>query len=425
MEHRRAGRVQRRVVRAIRSRALQSPRLRRLALRRGRREAGLVEAVLFELNDHDRVGFVDPVGYTRFCCAEDLVESTGCVPGRLIVTPRDDDPESPWAKAVPFSGDDVDARVYDQTVRRKTGNYLWFVSCDPELGPSLSVRGAGRKNPSGYLPGMVRFMLPFYGVLSLAYLGARRRDRRLRPKWHTLMPLRYCVALVVALGMAESSAWYFDYVNFNATGYALRRHRLRGSPRVARRRSLVSRARRGDGVRRRSTHPRRLDPRRGWPLPRVFRRGVGARSGGESGQGGRPDVHRSARVGGAVAFLGAACILWIFTALSRALAQTQARRREVKFELYRRFTNALAVCVVASVGWIFYEMWFKVTDMINESGRAIGRRAFRRRSRSASPPPSVGSGDLQRTERGTRTPGRTRRTIGRTTARRWEGQGCS
>ena len=38
----------------------------------------------------------------------------------------------------------------------------------------------------------------------------------------------------------------------------------------------------------------------------------------------------------------------------------------MKFELYRRFTNALAVSVVASVGWIFYEMWFKVTDMINE-----------------------------------------------------------
>ena len=50
----------------------------------GGAETGLVEAVLFELNDHDRVGFVDPAGYTRFCCAEDLVESTGCVPGRLL-----------------------------------------------------------------------------------------------------------------------------------------------------------------------------------------------------------------------------------------------------------------------------------------------------------------------------------------------------
>ena len=76
-----------------------------------------------------------------------------------------------------------------------------------------------------------------------------------------------------------------------------------------------------------------------------------------------------------VAFLDATYILWIFTALSRTLAQTQARRQEVKFELYRRFTNALAVCVVASVGWIFYEMWFKVTDMINEKWEGAGGRA--------------------------------------------------
>ena len=119
----------------------------------GGAETGLVEAVLFELNDHDRVGFVDPAGYTRFCCAEDLVESTGCVPGRLIVTPRDDDPESPWVKAVPFSGDDVDARVYDQTVRiRKTGMYyLWFVSCDPNSAPR-SPSAAPRLEKSLGLP---------------------------------------------------------------------------------------------------------------------------------------------------------------------------------------------------------------------------------------------------------------------------------
>ena len=65
----------------------------------------------------------------------------------------------------------------------------------------------------------------------------------------------------------------------------------------------------------------------------------------------------------------------VFTALSRTLAQARARRQEVKFELYRR-RNALAVCVVASVGWIFYEMWFKVTDMINEVGGRLTTRAF-------------------------------------------------
>lgn len=338
----------------------------------GGAETGLVEAVLFELNDHDRVGFVDPAGYTRYCCAEDLVESTGCVPGRVIVNPRDDDPESPWVKAVPFSGDDVDARVYDQTVRiRKTGMYyLWFISCDPELGPSLSVRGATTwKNPSGYLPGMVRFMLPFYGFLSLAYLalGAAWVVAS-AARWQTLMPLQYCVALVVALGMAESSAWYFDYVNFNATGYrpyaATVFAVLLGSARKALSRSLVLVVAMGYGVVRPT-------------LGGVTRDVVGlslayfvaaAALDLEANLGKVDDLTSTARLVlvAPVAFLDATYILWIFTALSRTLAQTQARRQEVKFELYRRFTNALAVSVVASVGWIFYEMWFKVTDMINE-----------------------------------------------------------
>ena len=200
----------------------------------GGAETGLVEAVLFELNDHDRVGFVDPAGYTRFCCAEDLVESTGCVPGRLIVTPRDDDPESPWVKAVPFSGDDVDARVYDQTVRiRKTGMYyLWFVSCDPELGPSLSVRGATTwKIPR--LPPRHGSSCFLYGVLSLAYLAPARRGSSPPPR-------RAHAHAAAVLRRARRRARHGGILGvvlrlrqLQRHGVPpLRRHRLRGSPRV-------------------------------------------------------------------------------------------------------------------------------------------------------------------------------------------------
>ena len=321
------------------------------------------------------------------------------------------------------------ARLRPDGAHRKTGMYyLWFVSCDPELGPSLSVRGATTwKNPSGYLPGMVRFMLPFYGVLSLAYLalGAAWVVAS-AAKWRTLMPLQYCVALVVALGMAESSAWYFDYVNFNATGYrpyaATVFAVLLGSARKALSRSLVLVVAMGYGVVRPTLGGLTRDV---VGLSLAYFVAASALD-LEANLGKVDDLTSTARLVlvAPVAFLGATYILWIFTALSRTLAQTQARRQEVKFELYRRFTNALAVCVVASVGWIFYEMWFKVTDMINEKWEGDWvTRAFGRRSRSASPPPSVGSGDRQRTERGTRTPGRTRRTTGRTTARRWEGRG--
>ena len=44
----------------------------------------------------------------------------------------------------------------------------------------------------------------------------------------------------------------------------------------------------------------------------------------------------------------------------------QSRRQTTKLELYRRFTNTLAIAVVISVAWIGYEMYFKVTDQFNE-----------------------------------------------------------
>ncbi|KAK2427648.1 Lung seven transmembrane receptor family protein [Trifolium repens] len=49
-------------------------------------------------------------------------------------------------------------------------------------------------------------------------------------------------------------------------------------------------------------------------------------------------------------------ILWIFTSLSATLNKLQARRMMIKFDMYRKFTNALAVAVVVSVGWICYEI---------------------------------------------------------------------
>ena len=37
--------------------------------------------------------------------------------------------------------------------------------------------------------------------------------------WRSVMQLQYCITAVVALGMIEMSTWYFDYVNFNSTGF--------------------------------------------------------------------------------------------------------------------------------------------------------------------------------------------------------------
>ncbi|KAJ4838026.1 hypothetical protein Tsubulata_040429 [Turnera subulata] len=45
---------------------------------------------------------------------------------------------------------------------------------------------------------------------------------------------------------------------------------------------------------------------------------------------------------------------------------SQARRMMVKLDIYRKFTNALAVAVIVSVGWICYELYFKSNDVYNE-----------------------------------------------------------
>ncbi|KAK9286500.1 hypothetical protein L1049_014898 [Liquidambar formosana] len=66
------------------------------------------------------------------------------------------------------------------------------------------------------------------------------------------------------------------------------------------------------------------------------------------------------------ASLDAFLILWIFTSLSQTLEQLQAKRSSVKLDIYRKFSNALALTVIASVVWIGYEVYFKATDPFNE-----------------------------------------------------------
>ncbi|KAL0354453.1 UNVERIFIED_CONTAM: hypothetical protein Sradi_3892200 [Sesamum radiatum] len=45
---------------------------------------------------------------------------------------------------------------------------------------------------------------------------------------------------------------------------------------------------------------------------------------------------------------------------------SQARRMTAKLDIYRKFTNALAVAVILAVGWICYELYFKSHDVYNE-----------------------------------------------------------
>ncbi|KVI03439.1 Transmembrane receptor, eukaryota [Cynara cardunculus var. scolymus] len=43
----------------------------------------------------------------------------------------------------------------------------------------------------------------------------------------------------------------------------------------------------------------------------------------------------------------------------------QAKRMMTKLDIYIKFTNALAVAVIVSVGWICYELYFKSIGIYN------------------------------------------------------------
>ena len=62
-----------------------------------------------------------------------------------------------------------------------------------------------------------------------------------------------------------------------------------------------------------------------------------------------------------VTLLDAVFILWVFASVSATLRTLQSRNATGKLQLYRRFTNALAVWVWVSLAWIAYEMYFKVS----------------------------------------------------------------
>ncbi|KAJ8570938.1 hypothetical protein K7X08_037910 [Anisodus acutangulus] len=70
-----------------------------------------------------------------------------------------------------------------------------------------------------------------------------------------------------------------------------------------------------------------------------------------------------------VVFLDASFILWIFSSLSKTLEKLQTRKSMAKLDLYRKFTNSLAIFVLLSIAWVGYELYFNASDPLSELWR--------------------------------------------------------
>lgn len=333
--------------------------------------SGLVQAIIFEAADRNNIGGSAYGGQRAICCTPDLAKMEGCKQGEVLRRPSATDINWPVVLDVQFSGNSLFTKMdYKEVPITKTGMYnLFFVACDPKLKELVMSGKTMWKNPDGYLPGRMAPLKKFYVFMSLAYviLTIIWFTQYVR-FWKDILQLQHCITAVIALGLFEMILWYFEYVNFNDTG-------IRpvvvttwvvtvGAVRKTVSRLLILSVSMGYGV---------VRPTLGGLTSKVLLIGITYFLASEllditEYVGTINDISGRARLFLVLpdAFLDAFLILWIFTSLSRTLEQLQAKRSSAKLDIYRKFSNALAVTVIASVAWIGYEVYFKATDPFNE-----------------------------------------------------------
>ncbi|CAN6451439.1 unnamed protein product [Victoria cruziana] len=186
--------------------------------------------------------------------------------------------------------------------------------------------------------------------------------------WREVLQLQNCITLVIGLGMVEMALWYFEYAAFNATG--IRPSGLTvwavtfGTVKRTVSRVIILMVSMGYGV---------VRPTLGGLTSKVLLLGATfflasevlelvENVGSVSDFSGKTRLFLVLPVG----LLDAFFIIWIFKSLSKTLEKLQTRRMTAKLDIYRKFTNALAVAVIVSVGWICYELYFKSKDIYNE-----------------------------------------------------------
>ncbi|CAI9091893.1 OLC1v1027001C1 [Oldenlandia corymbosa var. corymbosa] len=334
---------------------------------------GVVEAIIVEVKERDKIGGAY-LNSEDICCTPALAKDGSCKVGEVIVRQDPDNPGWPKRFQASFAGTSEEATMALETVEiNKTGMYyLYFMFCNPELRGTLISGKTVWHNPDGYLPGKMAPLMTFYGFMSLAYLVLGLFwFLRFVQYWKDVIQLHYHITAVIGLGMCEMALWYFEYSNFNAVGYrpmgitiwAVSFSAIKKT--VSRLLLLVVAM--GYGV---------MRPTLGGVKSKVFLLGAVYFMASEALElvehlGNINDFSGKARLFLVlpVAMLDAFFIIWIFSSLSKSLEKLQIKRSMAKLELYRKFTNALAVSVLVSVAWIGYELYFNASDPYSESWR--------------------------------------------------------
>ncbi|KAG6529202.1 hypothetical protein ZIOFF_011398 [Zingiber officinale] len=120
-----------------------------------------VKAIVFEVEDREKIGGSAYGGKRDICCTADLAKLGSCTEGTIIYHHSDINPDRPQVLSASFKVDDLESKLPSKTLHiMKTRMYnLYFIYCDPIW-----------KNPTGYLPGRMEPLIKLYEFMSLAFL---------------------------------------------------------------------------------------------------------------------------------------------------------------------------------------------------------------------------------------------------------------
>ncbi|CAG0885497.1 unnamed protein product [Cyprideis torosa] len=217
---------------------------------------------------------------------------------------------------------------------------------------NLEIRG-----DYGFLSAADYPLLPFYGCMSILYLilglfwlivSARQ--------WREILRIQFWIGAVILIGMLEKAMYYAEYQSINNSGQSKGLVMLAeivscGKRTIAR--VLVLIVSLGYGI---------VKPRLGIVLHRVLY--VGAlyfvlalfeaylrlnRS--------QSEVAQQAQMAAIpIALVDSFLCYWIFSSLMATLRTLRLRRNVVKLNLYRHFTSVLVIAVVASIGFMLWQI---------------------------------------------------------------------
>jgi len=337
------------------------------------RDAFLELIVIPDVNIDD-IGYKED-GELHLCCNVDLIGRYDCNEDSLgqLMIPKDI--KGLFRQKIPFE-DGPEYHLKTTVPVKVTAIHVFALSsCDSNLANvnganSVTVTFEGRTlwmNPYGQLPGDVYGYLPFYGWMSMVYLGmAALWLLVVAVYWSELLHVQQCITGVLALCLVEMATWYFHYVHLNNVGTVHHGPFILGLITTCGRRMvsrmLVVAVSTGYGVVRPTLSPSLRN--RIWVLGLsyllfafMFEALI------HYNQTEKVESWMRVMLIPPVAIINGVFWWWTFVALNRTIEQLKVRRQTAKLQLYKAFTLCLVATLMAAITFAVYEMYYVLKEL--------------------------------------------------------------